>query len=47
MVVIHIKKTEAEQFLFECSVADSVDAVTRELVRKEVVASSTKATWNC
>lgn len=32
MVVIHIKNTEEDQFLFECSVADSVDDVIRRLV---------------
>lgn len=33
MVVIQVKRTEADSFLYECSVVDSNDAVVRELVR--------------
>jgi hypothetical protein len=31
MVVINLKRSETDQFLFECSIADSNDAVIREL----------------
>lgn len=33
MVVIHIKNTEEDQFLFECSVEDSCDDVIRQIVK--------------
>lgn len=32
MVVIHLKRSETDQFLYECSIADSNDKVTRDLV---------------
>lgn len=32
MVVIHIKKTETDQFLFETTTKESVDSLVRELV---------------
>jgi len=32
MVVIHLKRSEVDQFLYECSIADSNDKVTRDLV---------------
>jgi cilia- and flagella-associated protein 298 len=34
MVVIHLKKSEQDQFLYECSIGDSNDKVTRDLVRQ-------------
>ena len=33
MVVIQVKRTETDGYLYECSIADSNDAVVRELVR--------------
>ncbi len=33
MVVINLKRTEIDQFLYECSINDSNDKVIRELVR--------------
>lgn len=33
MVVIQVKRTETDAFLYECSIADSNDKVVRELVR--------------
>ena len=32
MVLIHIKRTDADQFLFECRAEDACDAVIRALV---------------
>lgn len=33
MVVIHLKRSETDGFLYECRTTDSNDAVIRELVR--------------
>lgn len=32
MVVLTVKRSEVDQFIYECSVADSADAVTRAVV---------------
>jgi len=40
MVVIHIKRSELEQFLYECTTSDSNDKVIRDLVGRRLVAAS-------
>lgn len=32
MVVLSVKRSEVDQFIYECSIVDSADAVTRAVV---------------
>jgi hypothetical protein len=46
MVVLHLKKTEQDQFLFETTVGESNDRVIRALVRCVVHATLQTEVWN-